>query len=545
MTPAQFKQALIRQSSLAWIIDNKFVTETGQPIEFHNHRFLIDYLADDHHHKASKKSSQVGETVCELLDDFHLVGLRQMNVIHTMHTGDVLQGFVRPKVNPLIMNNPAIKAMMTVDSEGLKGFGKNFLYLRGANAESQAISISADVLKVDEKDRSNLTVVEMFQSRLDFSKYKWIREFSNPSAVGYGVDATYNRSDQRHWFVKCHRCNYWAYMDYEQTQLGEIKSHYINTTKLIFACGDCHRELSTADRINGEWVAAYPSRDKIHGYWFSQMMAPWFTAAEIVQKAEDNSIEYFHNFVLGKAYTPSDLRLDRETILRACRPATPVLRNVVMGMDVGKPHWIWLGNNQGVFRIERVASWDDAERLFLEYKCDAWVMDSQPEFTKVQEMLRKYPGKAFACQFVKDIKQTGIVKFQTGDKRGFVYADRTKVIDRVVNELSGGDIRLMMQPRELEDLITHASNMYRTVETSDDGTVKVTWRTQGDETQKKPDHLVFAGVYWRIALEQSFGGGGVTNVTDEGVDKPIAPTVVNGHIKVKFDVDKSIEQAKR
>lgn len=546
MTPAQFKAALIKQSNLAWIIDNKFVTETGQPIEFHNHRFLIDYLADNHPHKTSKKSSQIGETVCELLDDFHLVGLREMNVIHTMHTGDVLQGFVRPKVNPLILNNPAIRAMMTIDSEGLKGFGKNFLYLRGANAESQAISISADVLKIDEKDRSNPTVVEMFQSRLDFSKYKWVREFSNPSAVGYGVDATYANSDQRHWFVKCHHCGHFSYMDWERSPAVDPAPHYVDRVNLIFACGGCGKDLSDADRINGEWVRKYQDRDKIHGYWFSQMMAPWFTAAEIAHKFETTSIEFFHNFVLGKAYTPSDLRLDRETILRANRPGTPVLRNVVMGMDVGKPHWVWIGNQTGVFRMGRVETWEEAERLFLEYKCEAWVMDSMPEFTKVQEMIRKYSGKVWACRFVKDINQTGIVKFQTGDKRGFVYADRTKVIDRVVNELAGGDIRLMMRPDELEEFITQAANIYRTVETNDDGVVKVTWRTQGDDSNKKPDHLVFAGVYWRIALEQSFGGGGVTNVSDDqGGLPPVAPTVVDGHIKGQVDVKASLDRAKR
>jgi phage terminase large subunit GpA-like protein len=191
---------LITSSALAWIYSNGFVTENRKPIEFTDHRFLIDYISDQHPHKTSKKSSQIGETVIELLDDFHLAIHRKLNVIHTLHTNDVLKGFVVPKVNPIIQHNPGINMHITKDSEGLKQFKDNFVYFRGANAESQAISISADVLKIDEKDRSNLHVVEMFQSRLDFSEYKWIREFSNPSAIGFGVDETYNRSDQRHWF---------------------------------------------------------------------------------------------------------------------------------------------------------------------------------------------------------------------------------------------------------------------------------------------------------------------------------------------------------
>jgi hypothetical protein len=49
-------------------------------------------------------------------------------------------------------------------------------------------------------------------------------------------------------------------------------------------------EISDTDRCNGEWVAKWPSRsEKIHGYWFSQMMAPWFTAGEIVDKYKTSS----------------------------------------------------------------------------------------------------------------------------------------------------------------------------------------------------------------------------------------------------------------
>lgn len=550
------KQQLTDASVVLWILDNKFVSETGKPIEFTQHRFMIDYLHDQHPHKVSLKSSQIGETVMELFDDFHLVGKKHLNVAHTMHTSDVLQSFVRPKVNPLIQNNPAIRALMTTDSEGLKGFGSNFLFLRGANAESQAISFSADVLKIDEKDRSNLSVVEMFQSRMDFSEFRWIREFSNPSAKGIGVDATFQRSDQRHWFVKCPACGYERHIDFEQDT--DMLSHFVDrehaedgVVKPIYVCGnpECWHELSNADRIRGRWVAKWPSRDKIHGYWFSQMMAPWFSAAQIVDKFENNSIEYFYNFVLGKPYTAANLEFSRETILRACRPGVPYRRGVVMGSDIGNPHWYWLGNASGVFEIGHAASWEDLERIFLSNNCDAWVADAQPEFTEVQRMIRKYPGKFYACRYVQDTKGVGIVRWQSGDLSGFVYADRTKIIDRLVQEVTEGSIRFMMQPSGLEELIKHAANIYRRVETDEKGKTSIDWLTvgknDGDTGGAKPDHLVHAGVYWRIALEQSLSGTGFVNDTSElAATVPEAPTVRGGKIQVKFDIEESLDRAK-
>lgn len=520
-----------------WIIGSHLVTENRKPFEFYDHRFLLDYLGDMHRHKVSKKASQIGETVGELFDDFHLAIYQKMNVIHTLHTSDVIKGFVRPKVNPLIQHNQVIKDNMTIDSEGLKQFKDNFVYFRGANSESQAISISADVLKIDEKDRSDQSVVEMFESRLDYSNYKWIREFSNPSAIGFGVDETYSLSDQRHWFCKCHHCGHNMYVDFEQS--SEL-NHYVNVELEFFACGSCHREISDADRCNGEWVAKWPSRDKIHGYWFSQLMAPWFDAKEIIDKYQTKSVEYFYNFVLGKAYTAADLLINREAILRANHPHEPILRNVVMGSDIGKPHWYWLATPAGMFRCGQAKDWDELEYLFNFYQCEAWVMDSMPEFTKVQEMLRKYAGKAFACQFNKDRAALGAIRWQEGDKRGFVYADRTKVIDKVVNEITNQDISFLQRPSELELFIDHASNMYRTIETDTKGLIKIDWQTK----EGRPDHLLFALVYCRIALEKVFSGinAGVVEI-DALRNNKLAPTVVNGRIPSQIDVTESIERA--
>lgn len=533
------KEDLEAANTVAWIIGQGFVTENRKPFEFYDHRFLLSYLADDHPHKASKKSSQIGETVGELFDDFHLAIHRKMNVIHTLHTNDVLKGFVQPKVDPIIAYNPAIKRSLKVDSQGLKQFGDNFVYIRGANAESQAISISADVLKIDEKDRSNPHVVEMFESRLDFSKFKWIREFSNPSAIGFGVDDTYNRSNQLHWFVTCHHCNHAMYMDFEQ---GSDYNHYINQVDEFFACGKCHKELSDADRCNGEWVAKWPNRNKIHGYWFSQMMAPWFTAAEIVDKYRTNSTEYFHNFVLGKAYTPSDLLIDRETILKALKAGKPRQRGLVMGSDIGKPHWYWIGSAEGLLKWGRAADWQELEYLFNFYQCEAWVMDSMPEFTQVQAMLKKYPGRAYACQFNKDRAALGIVRWQNGDKRGFVYVDRTKMIDRLVTELSTGNISIFGNESEAEEFIGHASNMWRAIEQDEKGGIKIDWMTK----EGKPDHLVFALIYWRVALEKAFSGITSNVVETPLIHTPTAPTVdKSGKIAVDFDLEESFEKAKQ
>lgn len=529
------KQSLLNASVVLWILEHKFKTSSGKLFEFVKHRWALDYLADDHQHKASIKAAQMGMTEMELLDDFHLAGLRGLNVAHTLHTSDILQSFVRPKVNPLIHANPEIAKMLTTDSEGLKGFNKNFLFIKGAQAESQAISFTADVLKIDEKDRSNLGVVEMFESRMAASDYRWVREFSNPSTINTGVDKAWRLSDMRHWFVKCSHCGYRSYLDFEK---GDLNNHFVDQVRRIYACGRCGGEIYDVDRIQGEWVAKWPSRDQVHGYWFSWLMASWFSAEDIIKEYETKSIEYFHNFVLGTAYTQADLRIDRDVILKARRPGVPVMRNVVMGSDIGSPHWFWLGTPAGVFKMGHAKDWDELERIFLEHNCEAWVMDYLPEFTQSRAMIKKYPGKAFACSFKADNGELGMVKWGEGDKRGMVYAARTKIIDRVVNEISSGSLGFLMRPEDLEEFIKHAANMYRQITTDEYGKTKVDWMTQ-----TKPDHLLLTGAYWRIALERVFGSGGGVIHTPSSTPTT-SPTLVDGKGKFDINVEESLRRAK-
>lgn len=486
------KQALTDASVIAWILDNSFVTETGKSFEFVNHRFMIDYLNDDHPHKATIKSSQVGWTTAELFDDIHLVGKRGLTVIHTMHNSDFLQSFVRPRVNPLIENNPAIAKMRTADSEGLKGFGKSFLYFKGANAISQAISTPADVLKVDEKDQSDPKTVETFQSRLDYSEYKWIREFSNPTSLGFGIDASWRKSDMRHWMVKCTACNHEWFIDFESDGV----CHYVDKDKVIFACGRCHKELTRTDRIRGRWVAKFPQRDDIHGYWISQMIAPWFTAKDIIKKYDNNSTEFFHNFVLGKAYTPSDLIVNREAILRACVPSIIPRIQVALGVDQKASEMEWVaGTARGVFAYGRAKSWEEIERLKLMWNA-VMVMDAMPYTTGPKQLAAKY-SDVYMCYF-KDTKGLDVIEW----KGSVVYADRTRLLDIVAKEIVEAKLLFRMRPNELEEYIADWANLYRTTIEESDGRVKSQWL----KVENKESDFSFATAYMRIALSRVLGG---------------------------------------
>lgn len=240
---------LMASSILAWIEFNDFVNENQQPIEFKDHRFLIDIYADDHDDIVGRKSAQVGWSVLAILKCLWVLKYAGLNIIYVLPTENLMKDFIVPKVNPLISSNPVIRDSMDSDRENLKSINKRFLYFSGASTDRQAISKTADVLVLDEYDRMpSMQVVNTFDSRLQASKNPKRWRFSNPSQVGFGVDALFTDSDQRFWFVTCSHCGYKSYMDFSRENYGNMDkprhSHYVDPKRAIYACGICDQEIT-------------------------------------------------------------------------------------------------------------------------------------------------------------------------------------------------------------------------------------------------------------------------------------------------------------
>lgn len=527
-------------SPLAWIVSNNFVTENQKPLEFQSHRFLIEPYADMHPDIVCMKSAQVGFSVLAILKTFWLAAYGKMNVIYVLPNDNVSKDFVAPKVDALISSNEKLrKLVQNKDSITLKQLGDRFIYYRGAFSEAQAISITADLLVLDEYDRMpKMSVVNTYDSRLQASDYAWRWRFSNPSVPGFGVSELFADSDQRHWIVTCHHCGHKSYMDFDRDM--SHNTHYIEKEAETYNCGSCLKELTTADRINGEWVAKYPSRDARHGYWMSQMMAPWVTASRIMEQYRESSPEFFHNFVLGKPYIEADILVDREALLQATTPQTLAKHDVVMGTDNGiEKHYV-IGTPNGVFRYGKTESWEELEELFLMYNMKAWVIDANPYPTVPKKLTEKYPGKVFINYYVQDRKSAGIVRWGLKKEAGVVQSDRTKIFDFVAQEIRNKDIQFAMKVSEMEGMIEHWTNMYRVIEEDTNGMQKSKWMTK----ENRPDHWAHATIYWRTALAKVISGG-----FSQVVGIPTKSTGLSPHPIIKdssvpaLDINKMVNEA--
>ncbi len=255
-----------------------------------------------------------------------------------------------------------------------------------------------------------------------------------------------------------------------------------------------------------------------------------------MEQKEESGIEFFYNFVLGKAYTPTDLIVNRETIMRATKQMIIPKTKVAIGVDNGATkHWV-AATPQGIFDYGKTNDWKDIERLFLMYNA-VMVIDALPDFTIPKRLVEKYKGKIFINYYKQDTKNLGTVRWGEKKDYGVVYSDRTKIMDLTASEISEQKLMFRISPHEMDAYISHWENTFRTLEVDEKtGAEKGSWVHQG------PDHFAHATVYMRIALSRILGGTiGVDFVEPLTKRERKLDYVVNG--KLHTDLGDKIEEA--
>lgn len=505
---------------LSWVVHNEFVTENQKPMDFGTHRILAQPFNDMHPNIIARKSAQVGWTTMCIFRCCHFAAKLRMNIAYTLPTKNVIKEMIVPKVNPIFDSNPTLKELLTQDSQNVKRVGNRTIFFRGAWTERDAISVTVDCLIHDELDRSDQKVINIYRSREQASEFKRRERFSNPSVPGFGVDLLWSQSDQQHWLVTCHTCGHESYMNHEPDD--DWLPHWLDMDRKIFACGnpDCDQEISDFDRTDGRWVPKYakravgsdPHATGMRGYWISQLMVPWVSAAELVEifNDPDTTPEYWYNFVLGLPYQNAELTVNREVILRATTPNVIQLDEVAIGVDNGVvKNWVMM-TAQGVFNYGKTESWDVIEAFLTQFPNSKMVIDANPYPDIPSKLAKKYLGRVWINYYEQDKTNLATIRWDEGDNWGVVKTDRTKIFDQVAGEINRRDLIFVMRPQQMEDYIAQWAPMYRTIEINARQQKRGVWLTQ----ENRADHYAHATIYARVALYKAstgFTGGLMPN----------------------------------
>jgi hypothetical protein len=450
----------------------------GRPFSFEGHEFLRAIYDDTAPHICLSKAAQIGGTTWAILRSVHscIIGL---NVMYFFPTRTDVLDFSRSRVSPLLGENPFLARLMSdTDTVGLKKIGDAHLYLRGMQSTVGMKSVPADLIVFDELDEAEPQAKSMARERLGHSDYKRIVELSNPSLPDYGIDEVFQRSDQRHWTVKCGACGAWTALDEAFPRKVGQDVRIILPRKgggFYRACPKCEAELDVAQ---GEWVAACPSRS-IHGYRISQLISAKVDPGEIMEEYRTTRYpERFYNLKIGIPWADLERRVDAATVLALCGDE-PLLAsseaNCVMGVDTGRSlHAVILQetdpcqDRQRLVHLTECHDFHDLDVLMKRFKVDLCVIDSLPETHATREFAKAHRGVVYMSRFVES--QRGEPKWDASDQ--IVAVNRTDALDASRAALRQGLVTLPRRQPILEEFAAHISADAKVLDEDEESGIK-------------------------------------------------------------------------
>jgi len=487
--------ALENYSIIRWITKHGIKTENGSPYSFKSHLFMyepLQVLAKTELDVVVYKAAQIGFSTAAILATFWVAHNRKRDLIYTLPTMSDVKDFAGGKVNRIIAQNPILGEWVKEhDTVEQKTVGDNIIFYRGTFTSKAAMMVSSSLNAYDEVDASDQKVIEQYETRLQASEKKTRWYFSHPSVPGNGVSKHWEKSDQRHWFIKCPHCDEEQYMSYPGSFDMEAQE---------YMCKYCNGHLDKETRRQGRWVQKYKNK-KMAGFWIPLWICPWVTAREIIEYHNEKSPEYFMNKVAGLPYVGSGNKPMYEMITKN---VTDVINDqqgrIVIGCDTGLTQYYVVGNKKGLFYYGKSEGYDDVIGFMHRWPKAVIVFDAGGDLVKPREIREQFPGRVFLCHYSVDRKTMQLVRWGTGKEEGNVTADRNRMIQLSLDEFMDGRMPLQGTEDDWYDFWLHWNNIYRIQAENNLGIMERKWERSGD------DHWVHAYNYFRIGMNR-FGMG--------------------------------------
>jgi len=264
---------------------------------------------------------------------------RFLEGIYSFETSDKASKWSKVRLKKIKDDNPHIRDALKVgetDSALLMKFGRTALHLVGRATVSSVLTISGDIVVIDEKDRdADPSVSSQIGSRTLESEFmntastKGItRETSTPEVSSAGISLQYESSDQAEWAIICTKCGVEQVLAYPDCignfyEKGETPLKDPETGKELvpyWRCMHCHEPIDWVEigkwtsedpdhYENCRWIVQKPENynpktGKGIGGYQVPFASPQRPAAFFLAERDDpeHDLPYLYNHMLGLPY---------------------------------------------------------------------------------------------------------------------------------------------------------------------------------------------------------------------------------------------------
>jgi phage terminase large subunit GpA-like protein len=235
-------------------------------------------------------------------------------------TLDMSKMWSNDRLAPMLRDTPALKNAVkdprSRDSGNTllqKSFVGGYIAMVGANSPAGLASRPVRCVFFDEVDRFPHSAgtegdpIDLGRKRTStFTYNRKIVMVSTPTNKGASrIEAAYEESDQRQYYVPCHDCGHKQVLKWGQVQWEKDKPETAS-----YICEGCGSVWDDADRYRavraGEWVAHNPDH-KIAGFHLSGLYSPWTPLADaardfLVAKKSPETLRVFVNTFLAETW---------------------------------------------------------------------------------------------------------------------------------------------------------------------------------------------------------------------------------------------------
>ena len=495
--------------------------------------FLIDPLRDDHPHKVYEKSRQVGISELSLTEVIWFLYVHGGKWVIAFPRDTQLKDFSNTRISEAFKESKRLSALLTgTDQTYSKKIGNGYLLLRSAWESNLGEGIDADGVTLDEKDRMKVGIEIAFWESLQSSKFGWKREISTPTVPNRGIDIPFKLSDQRIWLVRCVTCNLEQEIEYP-TNIQQQIDFPQGTKELPEGAYEfvCRKELCRGplNRLKGRWVARYPDKVQVRGYHITQLIAPWITATDVMQrKIRYKHFQLFSDYVLGSPAKGENILLSDDDIdAISCNYGlftrrTDDWEDVSVGIDWGHLNWVVVKarnrHNNKPYVIGLAVREDNYSRELDSVKeIDQYIEPFQPDIICADHgygkdrntyLARKYPN-FFAVTYNPSTKSSKTFKPQFIESSSRVIIDRTsslKTYCRAIQDLEFGipSLELELVKTYQKHLLALAPLKHMEEGQEDNENAEIT----EEITSTGPDHFAHAGLFSYLGLDRLLGTNG-------------------------------------
>ena len=498
---------------LTWSILRRNQLKPGVPFDLPGHLYLAELYEQRHRRTVVKKAGQMGVSELAVSAALWTCDVREGTVLYIFPTATAVSDFSSARIGPAIEASPYLGQLVTsVTSEGRRGADRvglkrvrdRFLYLRGAQIDkegraAQLKSVDADFVILDELDEMDSRAPAIAEKRLGHSLLDEMLYISTPTFPNRGIDAEYQRSDQRQWFIPCPHCGHKqvltiAHVVQEWDELKRpVMWHGRGENRAYCACEKCGQEL---DRLaQGEWVPAHPGRE-FAGYHLSKLFfgrGNLYHIVQNLQELDETKRREAFNQDLGETFTPAGGKLTAEELdgcVREYALKRIASERPVMGVDIGAVHHVIIRGapdeeGERPLRLARqVVNFEEIGQLINEYKVASCVIDARPETTKVRELQASFRKGVIWLADYTELADESPVKWDK--ERGRVLIDRTRLLDATYSRFRLQQNTLPANGRGLRD---YYAQLQAPTRMEPDGRNRIHYVEDG------PDHYAHAENY--------------------------------------------------